>query len=88
MFSGPISGGSHLVVRSALLVLVAICFGTLPLQAGTVTLSGTEWTLSVGLIGTENGTETYRVTLRADTEYYTQRGTFLSDVAFKISDRT
>ena len=67
--------------------LLALCFSTLPLQAGTVTLSGTEWTLSVGLIGSENGTETYRVTLKGDTANYTDTGTFISSVAIKISGR-
>ncbi len=66
--------------------LLALCFSIHPLQAGTVTLSGTEWTMSIGLIGTENGTETYRVTLGADTANYTDTGTFISIVAIKISD--
>ena len=66
--------------------LLALCFNTLPLQAGTVTLSGTEWTMSVGFIGNENGTDTYRVTLRGDTANYTDSGTFISSVAIKISD--
>ena len=66
--------------------LLALCFSTLPLQAGTVTLSGTEWTLSVALIGTEDGTETYRVTLEGDTANYTDTGAFISTVAIKISD--
>ena len=66
--------------------LLTLCLNTLPLQAGTVTLSGTEWTMSVGLIGSENGTETYRVRLRGDTANYTDTGTFISTVAIKISD--
>ena len=66
--------------------LLALCFSTLPLQAGTVTLSGTEWTLSVALIGTEDGTETYRVTLGGDTVNYTDTGAFISTVAIKISN--
>ena len=65
--------------------LLAIYFSTLPLQAGSVTLNGTDWTLSVGLIGSENGTDTYRVTLRGDTANYTDSGTFISSVAIKIS---
>jgi len=65
--------------------LLALCFNTPPLQAGTVTLSGTEWTMSVGLIGSENGTDTYRVTLKGDTTNYTDTGTFISTVAIKIS---
>lgn len=74
---------SNLVVRSMLLFgLLALCFSTL--QAGPVTLSGTEWTLSVDRIGT---TDTYRVTLRADTTNYTDTGTFISTVAIKISDK-
>jgi len=69
-----------------LLGLLALCFSTLPLQAGSVTLSGTEWTLSVSLVGSENGTDTYRVTLEGDTANYTDTGTFISTVAIKISD--
>ena len=66
--------------------LLALCFSTLPRQAGSVTLSGTEWTLSVSLVGSENGTDTYRVTLEGDTANYTDTGTFISTVAIKISD--
>ncbi len=77
---------SYWVVRSVLLFgLLAICF-TLALQAGTVNLSGTDWTMSVALIGTEDETETYRVTLKGDTANYTDTGTFISTVAIKISD--
>ncbi len=65
--------------------LLALCFNTLTLQAGTVNLSGTDWTMSVGFIGNENGTDTYRVTLRGDTANYTDTGTFISSVAIKIS---
>jgi len=68
--------------------LLALCFSTLPLQAGTVTLSGTEWTLSAGLVSTDtdNGTEIWRVRLEGDTANYTETGTFISNVAIKISD--
>ena len=85
MFSRTTARDSHLVVRSTVLFgLLALCFSTL--QAGTVTIEGTEWTLSVNLMGTaEDGTETYRVTLGADTANYTDTGTFISTVAFKIS---
>ncbi len=83
MFSRITARDSNLVVRSAFLFgLFALCFSTL--QAGTVTLGGTEWTLSVDRIGT---TDTYRVTLGADTANYTDTGTFISTVAIKISDR-
>jgi len=85
MFDRTTARDSNLVVRSTLLFgLLALCFSTL--QAGTVTLGGTEWTLSVNLIESENGTETYRVTLGADTANYTDTGTFISTVAIKISD--
>ena len=89
----PTSRDSHSVVRSIVpLGLLAICF-TFPLQAGTVDLGadtvdfGAEWTLSVRLIGSVNGTETYRVRLGVDNTYYTETGTFISTVAIKISDR-
>ena len=64
--------------------LLAICFSTLPLQAGTVNLSGTEWTFSYSVVGSENGTETLRVRLEGDTANYTDTGTFISEVALKF----
>ncbi len=64
--------------------LLAICFSTLPLQAGSVTLSGTEWTLSYSVAGSENGTDTLRVRLEGDTANYTDTGTFISEVALKF----
>jgi len=86
MFCRPTFENSYRVVRSVVLFgLLATCF-ILPLQAGSMTLSGTEWTLSVALMGTEDGTETYRVRLRADTTNYTDTGSFISNVAVKISD--
>lgn len=66
--------------------LLALCFSTLPLQAGSVIVSGAEWFVSVNLIGSENGTETYRVTLGADNTNYTDTGTIISLFAIKISD--
>jgi len=83
----PTSRDSHSVVRSIVpLGLLAICV-TFPLQAGTVDYLGAEWTLSLGLIGSENGTDTYRVRVGVDNTYYTETGTFISIVAIKISDK-
>ncbi len=64
--------------------LLAICFSTLPLQAGSVTLNGTEWTFSYSVFGSENGTETLRVRLEGDTANYTDTGVFISNVAIKV----
>ena len=64
--------------------LLALCFSTLPLQAGSVILTGTEWTLSYSVVGSENGTDTLRVRLEGDTANYTDTGTFISEVALKF----
>ena len=67
--------------------LLAICFSTLPLQAGSVTLNGTEWTFSYSVVGSDNGTETLRVRLEGDTANYTDTGVFISEVAIKFDER-
>ena len=67
--------------------LLAICFSTPPLQAGSVTLNGSEWTFSYSVVGSGNGTETLRVRLEGDTANYTDTGVFISEVAIKFDER-
>jgi hypothetical protein len=52
-----------------------------------VTLSGTEWTLSYSVAGSENGTDTLRVRLEGDTANYTDTGVFISGVALKFDEK-
>ena len=67
--------------------LLALWFSTLPVHAGSVTLNGTEWTLSVSSpVNNGSGVDTLSVTLKGDTANYTGTGTLISNVAIKISD--